>query len=152
MSNQISDISALANLTSLVELQLGENQITDISPLANLNHLTELELSGNQISDISALANLTNLTVLRLFGTPDYLGGTAERQISDISPLANLKNLKVLVLNINQISDISPLLENSGLGEGDLVWLGDNNLDLSNGSEDLEVIRQLEERGVRVFR
>jgi len=41
-------------------------------------------------------------------------------------------------------------VENSGLGEGDTVWLENNNLDLSEGSEDLESIRQLEGRGVVV--
>jgi len=41
-------------------------------------------------------------------------------------------------------------VENSGLGEGDRVLLEVNNLDLSEGSEDLENIRILEERGVRV--
>jgi len=41
-------------------------------------------------------------------------------------------------------------VENSGLGEGDRVLLEFNNLDLSEGSEDLENIRILEERGVRV--
>ncbi len=50
----------------------------------------------------------------------------------------------------NQISDISPLLENSGLGEGDEVLLDNNNLDLREGSEDMENISQLEERGVVV--
>jgi len=51
---------------------------------------------------------------------------------------------------MNQISDISPLVENSGLGEGDYVLLSNNNLDLSEGSEDMENIRQLEGRGVVV--
>jgi type II secretory pathway component PulC len=41
-------------------------------------------------------------------------------------------------------------VENSGLGEGDVVLLKVNNLDLSEGSEDLENIRILEERGVEV--
>jgi len=41
-------------------------------------------------------------------------------------------------------------VENSGLGEGDRVFLEVNNLDLSEGSEDLENIRILEERGAKV--
>jgi len=31
-----------------------------------------------------------------------------------------------------------------------MLWLGKNNLDLSEGSEDLENIRQLQGRGVKV--
>ena len=41
-------------------------------------------------------------------------------------------------------------MENTGLGEGDEVWLEDNTLDLGEGSEDMENIRALEDRGVRV--
>ena len=71
-------------------------------------------------------------------------------QISDISPLNSLTNLIELKLQFNQISDLSPLVENSGLGERDMLQLQNNNLDLSEGSEDLEDIRVLEERGVLV--
>jgi len=53
-------------------------------------------------------------------------------------------------LNENQISDISALVENSGLGLGDRVWLENNNLDLGEGSEDMDNIRALEVRGVDV--
>jgi len=71
-------------------------------------------------------------------------------QATDLSPLTYLPNLAMLLLNDNQISDLSPLVENSGLGKGDQVQLRNNNLDLSEGSEDLENIRILEARGVRV--
>jgi hypothetical protein len=40
---------------------------------------------------------------------------------------------------------------NSGLSEGAEIWLENNSLDLSEGSEDLENIRQLQERGVNVY-
>jgi Leucine-rich repeat (LRR) protein len=138
--NQISDISPLASLTNLNDLRLDYNQISDISPLASLTNLTYLQLNRNQISDISPLASLTNLTRLGL----DW------NHISDISSLTSLTNLTYLGLERNQISDISPLVENSGLGAGDKVSIWDNNLDLSEGSEDLENIRQLEGRGVKV--
>jgi internalin A len=122
-------------------LYLYENQISDIIPLGNLASLTVLELYGNQISDISPLQNLTSLTELTL----------SRNQISDLSPLSNLTNLTYLNLKDNQISDISPLVENSGLGEGDVVTITDNNLDLSEGSEDMENIGALEDRGVVVY-
>ena len=160
--NQISDISPLSNLTSLTELWLGDNQISDISPLASLTNITQLDLSENQISDISPLASLTNLTKLWLLDNQisDLLPLASltnltwllleENQISDLLPLASLTNLTALSLGDNQISDILPLVENSGLGTGDEVWLGDNNLDPSEGSEDMENIRALEDRGVVV--
>jgi hypothetical protein len=136
----IADLSGLEYCTSLIELYLGDNQISDITSLENLTSLIKLGLGGNQISDISPLQNLTSLTKLDL----------GDNQISDISPISNLTNLTELRISQNQISDISPLVENSGLDTGDEVWLQDNNLDLSEVSEDMENVRALEDRGVVV--
>ncbi len=136
----INDLSGIEYCTNLSELYLHFNRISDISPLVSLTSLEKLSLYKNQISALSSLASLTNLSELDL----------DVNQISDISTLASLTNLHILHLARNQISDLSPLLENSGLGEGDKVWLDDNNLDLSEGSEDMENIRILEERGVRI--
>ncbi len=138
--NQISDLSPLASLTNLTDLELIRNQISDVSPLASLTNLTYLHLMNNEISDVSPLASLTNLTELFL----------VENEISDISPLASLTNLTFLNLVGNGIRDISPLVENSGLGSGDKISLKFNNLDLSEGSEDMDNIRALEVRGVIV--
>lgn len=103
----ITDISALGELTNLTELSLWNNQISDISPLASLVNLTRLELFHNQISDISSLASLTKLVWLKL----DY------NQISDISPLASLNGLTLLHLSSNQISDVTPLASLTDLTE-----------------------------------
>jgi internalin A len=53
--NQISDLSPLANVTSLVTLGLEDNQISDIGPLSNLINIQILDLKSNQISDIYPL-------------------------------------------------------------------------------------------------
>jgi internalin A len=99
-----------------------------------------LDLAGDEISDISPLVPLTNLTILALQGN----------EISDISVLADLTNLIDLRLTQNHVHDISPLLENAGLGKGDSVLLGGNNLELYEGSDDMENIKILEARGVIV--
>ena len=130
-----------AEMTGLTSLMFSSCwSITDLSGIEYCTNPTVLDLSVNQISDISPLASLTNLTWLNL----------RNNQLSDISPLTSLTNLEWLNLSMNPISDISPLVENSGLGEGDHVFLENNNLDLSEGSEDLENIRQLQGRGVEV--
>jgi Leucine-rich repeat (LRR) protein len=141
VENKITDISPLTSLTNLITLNLGANQISDISPLSSLINLTELDLFKNQLSDISPLSSLTNLTGLYLF----------RNQISNISPLSSLTNLSELDLYANTISDISPLLENDGLGAGDLVRLEGNNLELWEGSNDMENIKTLKNRGVVVL-
>jgi len=161
-NNRISDISPLANLTNLQELYLDHNQISDISPLANLTNLQVLYLSENQISDISPLAKLTNLQWLNFYNNRisdiSPLANLTNLQdlyldhnrISDISPLANLTNLQWLYLDHNQISDISPLVSNTGLGQGDWVSLENNLLDLTPGSDDMQNIQILQNRGVGV--
>ena len=60
---------------------------------------------------------------------------------------SKLTKLTGLTLYGNQISDISPLIENSGLDEGDQVWLEQNPL---NDSSLNVYIPVLEQRGVTV--
>ncbi|WP_448523986.1 leucine-rich repeat domain-containing protein [Pseudothermotoga sp.] len=139
-NNQISDLCPLSTLTNLKWLYMDNNQISDILPLANLFNLHTLSLSNNRISDIQPLSNLTNMEWLDL----------SNNQIGDISPLASLTNLKWLILNNNQISDISALVNNAGLGKGEMVELRDNPLDLSPGSGDMQNIEALRNRGVIV--
>lgn len=140
--DSLHDLAPLAGFTQLTSLRLERNAFTattplDLSALANLTNLTEVNLRWNMVEDISPLANLTKLTSLKL----------PRNKLEDISPLANLTNLAELDLRDNRITDISPLLANSGIGAGDTVSLENNNLDLSEGSVDLQVIRQLETRG-----
>ncbi|MGJ8455675.1 leucine-rich repeat domain-containing protein [Pseudothermotoga sp. U03pept] len=140
VKNQISNLSQLAKLTKLKWIALNGNQIIDISPLANLIDLHSIDLSDNQIGDISPLANLVNLEWIDL----------SNNKISDIGPLTELVNLKWVLLNNNQISDISPLVNNTGLGKGKIVELKNNPLDLSPGSDDMQNIETLKNRGVTV--
>ncbi|MFC1899688.1 leucine-rich repeat domain-containing protein [Chloroflexota bacterium] len=69
-------------------------------------------------------------------------------EIDDIVPLSSLTGLTVLKLFSNRISDISSLVNNSGFVDGDVIWITFNSLDLSEDSETLNNIKQLEERGV----
>jgi internalin A len=139
-NDQISDISPLSKLFKLEWLAVEVNPLEDISPLSELTSLEILGLAGDQITDISPLASLTNLTILCL----------QCNEVTDISILSNLTNLTDLRLIQNNIDDISPLVENTGLGEGDSVLLGGNNLEVYEGSEDMENIKILETRGVIV--
>ena len=121
----ITNLTGLEFATNLTSLDLGygdgktSHAVKDLSPLADLTRLTSLHLPGKSISDISAVADLTNLTWLNLWGNP----------ISDISPVAGLTNLTDLYLGGgNNISDISPLVANTGLGSGDTVNVQGNPL------------------------
>lgn len=125
--NRIEDISTLAGLGALSDLNLRFNRVEDVSPLAHLAQLKNLELSGNEVEDISALTSLLALTDLRLFSNRlADISGLARlsqlrnlrldwNEIEDISALAELAQLQWLILDFNRIADLSPLAELSQL-------------------------------------
>jgi hypothetical protein len=87
--------------------------------IQNLRSLTELTLGLNGLSDISPLSGLTSLTTLDLFNN----------SITDISVLSKLTSLTFLDLHFNaDLSDVEPLLENTGLDLGATVDLGSTNV------------------------
>lgn len=145
-STLISDLSGIENCTGLECLCLCNDQISDIRRLAALRQLRVLFLDNNEIDNISALANLTGI-------------GEAGRpsEYEDIlTPLRQLEEeteqragVRVsLALSNNQIRDISPLVHNPGIGEGDGVDLTGNPLSEESISK---LIPQLEQRGVKVL-
>jgi Leucine-rich repeat (LRR) protein len=104
---------------------------------ADLEKLTELSANRESITDLTGLEYCTNLESLELEDNP----------ISDISALSKLTNLEELWLEGNQIRGIKPLVSNSGLSKGDLMFLEGNPL----SSTSIKVyIPQLEKRGVNV--
>ena len=116
LDNGLSDITPLQNLTKLEQLNLVKNHITDITPLHNMTNLWQLYLTKNQITDVTPLSGMGS-KLKQLF-----LGNN---KISDISTLGGLKHLDMLELNANPIKDISPLSNLSNLRE---VFLCGNNL------------------------
>jgi Leucine-rich repeat (LRR) protein len=116
-SNAITDISPVGGLTDLEVLELWDNPFTDLSPIATLTNLDFLELWGNPtpITDISALASLSNL--VRVFLT--------DNDITDIGSLQGLTQLSDIELSGNaSLADITALLNNTGMGIDDQIWLG----------------------------
>jgi hypothetical protein len=173
--NFIEDISPLANCTQLVDLRFNNNLVDDISSLSSLanleclwaglqwfdqedettglqdisvistfTNLTNLCLGGNRyISDFSAIADLANLEILELW--------SARMDSEELGVLEHLLNLQNVFLLDNLIDDITPLVNNTGIGDGDEINLSWNNLDLTPGSDDMLQIAVLENRGVTVI-
>lgn len=159
--NQFTDISDLSGLTALEKLFLGANSIDDISPLADLDNLTSLYIEHTDVTDLSPISGLVNLEALFASsnGISDInalagMTGLKELNLSynihitSIDSLVNLTNLQKLYLRQDSIIDISPLVDNSGLGSGDSIWLEWN--PLSQQSIDVH-IPALEARGVVVL-
>ena len=57
----VRDLTPLAGLTNLTELNIQHNSISDLTPLDNLTNLTTFAASFNHISDFRPLQGLTNL-------------------------------------------------------------------------------------------
>ena len=107
------------DLADLDHLDLSDNNIMDIGPLSGLTALNHLDLSGNGlITDIRPLRDLISLQTLRLNGN----------NIHDIGVLRDKSDLEHLDLGDNQITDVQALVDNSGLGTGDVLFLTGNPL------------------------
>ena len=154
--DSITDVSPLSGLTRLTVLAVVFNRITDISPLSGLTNLTALALQGNTISDISALGGLASLTGVDLSGNTisdiSAMSGLSSLEelwllnnsITDISAVSGLTSLTVVALSVNSgLSDIQPLLDNPGLGAGDIAYLMQTNVSCSD-------VALLEAKGVDV--
>ena len=111
--NQVADLRPLANLTNLTGLSLWYNQVTDVSPLRLLTALTYLNLADNYVSDLTPLANLVSLEKLDLF----------DNEVENVAPLVGLKDLKHLILTDNHVKDLSPLAAVMNLR---ILWIKGN--------------------------
>ena len=133
--NPISGFSPLAGCTNLIRLFAWDTpNISDISPLANLTKLEQLEVTGSDVHDISSLVRLTNLRVLQFYSSDisdiSPLSGMTKLEkvrfrhsdVEDITPLANLVHLEWLDLASNEVSDLSPLRNLTKLESADLSW------------------------------
>lgn len=102
------DLLAFSNFEVLKYLSLGNNDISAVSNLKDIRTLLELHLQGNRISDIRDLRYLSHLQLLFLGhnNIGNVFSGSAE---VNVSYLKYLPELEVLYLNDNNIEDISDL-------------------------------------------
>lgn len=137
---QDDEITGVSKLNELKVLNLEDNDISNLAPLKGLSGLKVLDLRANKLKTIIPLGRLKKLEILDL----------AHNNIASLSSISKLVNLKHLDLAGNEVTDITTLVANEGLGQGDFLYLQNNLLDLSVGSEDLENIETLKSRGVKV--
>lgn len=101
----LTDISSLANATSLVTLDLSNNSIQDISALEELSHLETLNLQTNAVNLLSSLSKMPALRELNI----------ANNNLSTLAPLENSKNLVTLIADNNQLMDVGILVSMDSL-------------------------------------
>jgi hypothetical protein len=95
----VEDVSYLADLPTIEDLNLSGTKVTDLSPLAKLTQMRRLSLLAAPVRDIAPLANLVDLESLSLENT----------QVADIAPLATLVKLEDLSLAGTPVNDLSAL-------------------------------------------
>ncbi|WP_051210187.1 leucine-rich repeat protein, partial [Gemella cuniculi] len=96
--NNINDINAISEMTSLKELHLDNNKLTNenMSALTKLVNLETLYLKNNKnISDINSLAALKNLEALEL----------KHISVKNLTVLKELPNLRRLVIDGNPLAE-----------------------------------------------
>lgn len=98
-NNKLDNIDTFEPLKSKVSvLNVSQNQIQDISVLSKFTNLTSLNLSNNKIEDISPVSSIGTITNLRFTGN----------KVKDISSLSSLVgNLTILNMDGNKIEDVS---------------------------------------------
>ena len=151
--NPVSDLSALAECTNLIRLFAWNTpHISDVSPLANLTKLQQLEFKGSKLNDISSLVHLTNMRVLQFYGidisdiSPLSAMTKLEKvrfrhtDVEDITPLAELFDLGWLDLASSEVSDLEPLKNLTKLEFLDLGW---NNVEDVSPLANLTNLRKL---------
>ncbi len=108
----IEDVSFLADLPALENLNLSGTRVTDLSPLAKLSRLRKLSLLAAPVSNIAPLSDLTDLESLSLENT----------QVADIAALAKLVKLQDLSLAGTAVEDLSALAGMTRLTELKLFY------------------------------
>jgi internalin A len=63
----VTDISPVAGLTNLIQIQVGDGDVSDLTPLANLINLETLWSQRNRVTDITPILGLTGLRILNLY-------------------------------------------------------------------------------------
>lgn len=97
---EISDLSAVSNMSKLKNLNISINAVSDLEPVKGLSSLERLNAGKNQISNLPDLSALTSLKALDLSDNP----------LTDVTRLSDLKNLEELNLSGNTgVTDIRPL-------------------------------------------
>jgi hypothetical protein len=121
----ITRLDGIETLRRLSVLNLEDNFVEDLSPLASLGLLSELNLNNNQITNLEAV-NFDRITRLPLRSLSlRHNVDEAQNRLVAIGLLSELRQLESLDLRDNHVADISPL---AGLGSLQQLNLRENHV------------------------
>ncbi|MEM9192094.1 MAG: hypothetical protein AAGF12_23175 [Myxococcota bacterium] len=138
-ARRLSDISALAGLTSVRRIDINQAAITHLRGLESISELQSLRLSSNlELTDIQALSAITEypggvtiagntrLSSLAGLGSCVRIGGMGlninGNAVSNLDDLAALRELTSLSLSGTALSNISGLRGVTRIDEGVQFW------------------------------
>jgi len=101
----VTDLSAIKDLKSLIKLNCARNPIRSLSPLSGLNKLQSLDCSNTQVDDLEPIQSLTNLEILKVSGT----------KIKNLNSLEKLHKLKHLEFSSTAVRWLKPIMDLNNL-------------------------------------
>ena len=131
----VSDWSPVAAITSLKSLSVGRNAGVDLSQFTSLPALLQLNV---QDSELTQIAVSPSVTTLDLSWNPN---------IVNYATLASA-NVRNLVVNSNNITDLTPFLAITSLDGGGSLDLMANPIDCAAQTPHIQTLRS---RGVKVY-
>lgn len=140
MTHGVTDLRPLTGLPKLRRVALTGVTLADLGPLATIDRLESLSLSDGRVGDLAPLAGLSQLQALRLHAV----------DVRDVSTLGHWAHPpRTLDLSGNRIHDIQPLGDNAALGDGTVLDLDGNCLDLGSATT-RRALATLRSRGASV--
>ncbi len=134
---EVQDLTPIARMSALQNLNLNDNHLTDVSPLQSLTRVEVLRLRHNSLQHLDSITHMARLRELdagyNILTHTDALLPLSQitkltlndNRIIDITPLSKLHRLEFLDLNRNELTDISLLGELRSL---QLLRLSGNNI------------------------
>ena len=105
----ITDLSALSELTALEVIDLNHNPIKSVAPLASVSSLRDLSVYDSRVSDFTALASCLYLENIDA-------GGSRVASMQAFSGLTNLKQLMLRQTSLDSILGIESLVDLERVG------------------------------------
>jgi len=108
---------------------------SDLGALTGLVKLKGVSIGGNSLETLPDFSNLKSLEIL----------GFTVGYVTSLAPLIPVESLVEIWADYNLITDLTPLVDNPGIGEGDYVNVLWNPIDCT---EQAVTIAELKARGV----
>lgn len=112
IGSEVADVSGLADKPALTEVILEQSRVTDLKPLASTTHLQRLWVGQNQVRSLEGLEGMHDLTELTV----------RVNAVASLEPIRGL-DIKTLDATANAITTADPIADMQSL---ETIFLSDN--------------------------